>query len=201
MPEPKPRVYCSGPLFNDPERAEMEEIARALEAAGFATFLPHRDGLEFRPLLPVLIGRGLDLDRAQAAWDRAIFALDVYQVAAGCAAVVVNLNGRVPDEGAVTEAALAYAAGRVVVGYKADLRSLVAGRDNAMVAGLFGFRTRGSVAGAVEAVREEIARPRVAATPVADAAGPFGETVRLGERIWDALARDGDLDAVADLLA
>ena len=37
------RIYCAGPLFNRPEREEMAEIARALEAAGFGVFLPHRD--------------------------------------------------------------------------------------------------------------------------------------------------------------
>ncbi|OTP76147.1 Nucleoside 2-deoxyribosyltransferase [Caballeronia sordidicola] len=41
------RVYCAGPLFNARERAEMDSIASVLEQAGFSTFLPHRDGLEF----------------------------------------------------------------------------------------------------------------------------------------------------------
>lgn len=140
MGVPRPRIYCSGPLFNDSERAEMAQIATALESAGFDTFLPHRDGLEFRALLGDLMMAGLALEDAQAAWDRAIFALDAYQAVEGCDAVVVNLNGRVPDEGAVAEAAMAWARGRVVIGYKNDLRSLVMGRDNAMVAGLVGFR-------------------------------------------------------------
>lgn len=29
------RVYCSGPLFNEKEREEMQQIADALEKAGF----------------------------------------------------------------------------------------------------------------------------------------------------------------------
>ncbi|MCC6160348.1 MAG: nucleoside 2-deoxyribosyltransferase [Deltaproteobacteria bacterium] len=140
MTSARPRIYCSGPLFNDSERAEMAQIAAALEAEGFDTFLPHRDGLEFRALLADLMMAGLSIEDAQAAWDRAIFALDTYQAVEGCDAVVVNLNGRVPDEGAVAEAAMAWARGRLVVGYKNDVRSLVMGRDNAMVAGLVGFR-------------------------------------------------------------
>ena len=81
------------------------EISEALEKAGFETFLPHRNGLEFTPLAQVLEGMGVDHEEALRFWDHAIFALDVYQATRGCDAVIVNLNGRVPDEGAVVEAA------------------------------------------------------------------------------------------------
>ncbi len=39
-------VYCSGPLFSPEEVIAMGKIASVLEAAGFNTFLPHRDGVE-----------------------------------------------------------------------------------------------------------------------------------------------------------
>lgn len=48
------------------------------------------------------------------------------------------MNGRVPDEGAVSEAAMAFAVGHPVVIYKNDARSLVGGKDNPLVAGLSG---------------------------------------------------------------
>jgi len=54
--------------------------------------------------------------------------------------VVINLNGRVPDEGAVVEAALAWSRGKPVVAYKADIRQLVASGDNPLVTGLARFQ-------------------------------------------------------------
>jgi len=37
------RIYVAGPLFNAHERWYLEQIAAALESAGYQTFLPHRD--------------------------------------------------------------------------------------------------------------------------------------------------------------
>jgi hypothetical protein len=69
----------------------------------------------------------------------AIFWLDTFEVVLGCQGLVANLNGRVPDEGAVAEAAMAWTAGKAVVLYKSDSRSLVHGHDNPLVAGLGQF--------------------------------------------------------------
>jgi nucleoside 2-deoxyribosyltransferase len=134
------RIYCAGPLFNPSECAEMEMLAETLEQAGFKTFLPHRDGFLFGPIVADLVKSGYALDVAQWMVRRAIFALDVYQVLMGCDAIVVNLNGRVPDEGAVSEGAMAWTAGKAVVLFKDDARSEIDGFDNPLVAGLGGFR-------------------------------------------------------------
>ena len=126
------RIYCSGPLFCAEEVGGMTAIAHVLERAGHQTFLPHRDGLEPYVLrfahvaLPGLRGRV----------DRAIFALDVCELLERCDAVVCNLNGRVPDEGMVVEASLAFAIGKPVVLYKADARGPFGGADNAMLTAL-----------------------------------------------------------------
>ena len=120
------RVYCAGPRFNESERTEMAAIAQVLEKAGHTTFLPHRDGFEYAQLLPELTPI-CGSDTANAVLQQAIFALDV---------VVANLNGRVPDEGTVVEAALAWHARQPLVLYKADDRSLIAGSDNPMIVGL-----------------------------------------------------------------
>ena len=134
-----PRIYCAGPLFNDPERHEMQQIAEALERAGYETFLPHRDGLEFSQLLPALLDIGVAPDRADGVLQRAIFSLDVYQLLVGCQGVVVNLNGRVPDEGSVVEASLAWHAAKPLVLYKRDARTVLDGSDNPMLSGLGDF--------------------------------------------------------------
>lgn len=130
------RVYCSGPLFCAEEVGGMNAIAKVLEAAGHETFLPHRDGLEPYVMrfgdLPVPPGFGEIRKRI----DQAIFALDVYELTERCDAVVCNLNGRVPDEGMIVEAALAFAAGVPLVLYKDDARAPFGGHDNSMLTGL-----------------------------------------------------------------
>jgi nucleoside 2-deoxyribosyltransferase len=52
---------------------------------------------------------------------------------------VLNMNGRVPDEGAVAEAGIAFASGKPVVIYKNDARTIFKGRDNSMITGLTEF--------------------------------------------------------------
>jgi len=133
----KKLVYCAGPLFNRSEQDFMKRMAATLERGrGFETFLPQRDGLEFANLLPALKSRGMPAEEAKARLSRAVFALDVYMVVQGCSAVVANLNGRVPDEGTVVEAALAYSVGKPLVLYKDDSRSSLDGSDNPMLLGL-----------------------------------------------------------------
>jgi nucleoside 2-deoxyribosyltransferase len=133
------RIFCAGPLFNRAEQREMAEIAAALEGAGFAPFLPQRDGLVFAELFQELCRGGFTPREAGAVIQQAIFRLDVYQVIEGCDGILVNLNGRVPDEGAVAVAALAWMAGKTILLYKSDARSLLLGSDNPLVAGLGGF--------------------------------------------------------------
>ncbi len=139
------KVYCAGPLFNPTEREEMTAIAKALCEAGYAVYLPHRDGMEFRLVLDVLVQRQFDKPEAAAFLHAAIFALDVYQLAVECDAMVWNLNGRVPDEGAVAEAAMAWTLGKPLIAYKDDVRSLITGRDNPLLVGMVDFKTISSI--------------------------------------------------------
>lgn len=111
----------------------MTAIAQVLEDGGFGTFLPHRDGLEFYVMRHVNSATA-SLPTPKKTVSRMIFALDVYQIVERCDAFVLNMNGRVPDEGAVAETAIAYAAGKPVLIYKNDARTIFNGHDNAMVA-------------------------------------------------------------------
>ena len=133
------RIYCAGPLFNRFEQEEMAEIARTLEAAGFSVFLPHRDGFVFADVHREFVRGGYEVAEAARMIQQAIFWLDTYEVAAGCQGLALNMNGRVPDEGAVAEAAMAWMAGKAIVIYKADSRSLIQGNDNPLVLGLGSF--------------------------------------------------------------
>ncbi len=133
------RIYCGGPLFNRPEQEEMAEIARTLEGTGFSVFLPHRDGFVFTDVHREFLRGGYESGEASRMIQQAIFWLDVYEVLAGCQGLVLNMNGRVPDEGAVAETAMAWMAGKAIVLYKADNRSLIQGNDNPLVLGLGNF--------------------------------------------------------------
>ena len=127
------KIYCAGPLFNEPERIEMAAIADAMESAGHETFLPQRDGLEARELADYLGRSGVRTHHL------AIFSLDVYRLLEWSDAVVANLNGRVPDEGTVVECALAWHAGKPLVIHKKDDRvPPFEGYDNPMITGLAG---------------------------------------------------------------
>lgn len=136
---PVPRIYCAGPLFNRAEQEEMAEIARTLADAGFSVFLPHRDGFVFADVHREFLRGGYESTEAARMIQQAIFWLDTYEVVSGCQGLVLNMNGRVPDEGAVAEAAMAWVAGKAMVLYKADSRSLIQGSDNPLVLGLGNF--------------------------------------------------------------
>jgi hypothetical protein len=116
----------------------MERIADALRTQAFEPFLPHEE-VQFSQVHPLLLERGMSPAEAGQALHEAIFAVDVYFVILGCGSLVFNLNGRVPDEGAVAEATMAWMLGKPTVFYKADSRSLIEGRDNPILAGQTGF--------------------------------------------------------------
>lgn len=200
MERTTPRVYCAGPLFNAKEQEEMQELARALEDAGFATFLPQRDGLELARCRELLVSRGYSCEHANRVLSEAIFALDVYQVLEGCDAVVVNLNGRVPDEGAVSEAAMAWARGKVVVGYKADMRTTFAGQDNPLVVGLFQFRLCSDLKMVVTVVSDGMRR-RGLGQVAASRESEISSHLALGGALWAALQEGRDVERLIALVA
>jgi nucleoside 2-deoxyribosyltransferase len=132
----KNRIYCSGPLFCAEEVGGMNAIAKVLEDAGFQTFLPHRDGLEAYIMRFGNSSFPSTISVIRANIDYAIFSLDVYELIERSNAVVCNLNGRVPDEGMIVEASLAYAVGKPLVLFKDDVRAPFGGYDNSMLTSL-----------------------------------------------------------------
>ena len=181
------RVYCAGPLFNDAERCEMIRIAECLRRHGFETFLPHADGMEFSKVQPTLIDWGHAPEAVGRLLHEAIFALDIYHVAVGCGSLVLNLNGRVPDEGAVAEATIAWMLGKPIVIYKEDVRSMIAGRDNPLVVGQTGFEvtTRMDDLGpALEAKVAKLAQTMPEETPCPVS---LQRPLDLGGQLWQRL--------------
>ena len=165
----------------------MEAIAAALRASGFEPWVPHADGLEFAKVQPYLAEQGYDAAAAGKLLHEAIFALDVYHVVLGCGSLVLNVNGRVPDEGAVSEAAMAWTLGKPLVIYKADARSKVAGRDNPLVAGLTGFTAIDEIRAIGEALISRIAELDIDPEFEVRCSSQLQTAASAGERLWRRL--------------
>ena len=102
------RIYVAGPLFNTHERWYLEQIAAALEAAGYATFLPHRDA-------------GLVDGRDQADLRHELFQADLAGIAS-CTVIVALLTGADHDSGTCGELGIGYARGYPCFGISDDPR-------------------------------------------------------------------------------
>jgi len=178
-------VYCSGPLFCPEELGVMGSIARALEDAGVKTFLPQRDGVEAfvmnqvdAPLANAWIFKPI-----QTLVNKAVFALDIYQIIERCDGFVFNMNGRVPDEGGVVETAVAFACGKPLIIYCNDLRSLACGRSHPML-----MSAALAVVDDIRKIPEVLADCAAIHAPVSSGAAALPpqvrRTVAFGRRVW-----------------
>jgi nucleoside 2-deoxyribosyltransferase len=191
------RVYCAGPLFNPAEREEMAAIASALKDAGYSVFLPQEDGLKFAVLVPVLVNRGVSIDEATKILNLAIFSLDVFEIMR-CDGLLLNMNGRVPDEGAMVEAGIAWSHDKTVVIFKSDDRSLIHGTCNPLVMGLADFEFVSAYAEIPRAFGRRIAQNQPS-NPVL-ASSRFETANEKGEAISRYLASRRSLGDITKLL-
>ncbi|MEN6474641.1 MAG: nucleoside 2-deoxyribosyltransferase [Syntrophaceae bacterium] len=199
----RPRiVYCSGPLFCPEELGVMRSIAQTLEDAGYQTFLPQRDGVEAfvmnqvdAPLANAWIFKPL-----QILVNKAVFALDIYQIVERCDGFVFNMNGRVPDEGGVVETAVAFACGKPLVIYCNDGRSLACGRPHPMI-----MAVAQAVVDDIRQLPGALKGCEAVQTPArTDPAGfppQVRRTVAFGRRVWKLLRLIRWLAPQNDLLA
>jgi nucleoside 2-deoxyribosyltransferase len=193
-------VYIAGPMFSDADIYWQGKLESALKKAGYATYNPHKDGLEISTVMSH-VNKGLALPQSEVLdvvtfAHRLVFALDVYQLIERCGAVVFNLDGRVPDEGAVSESAIAFAADKPVVAYKTTPISELGGWDNPLVQGLasqWGYVS--DVAKVPAAVAKAvIAMGKVKGAPAS--AGPrLTAVAELGAAVWQSV---GTLQATAN---
>lgn len=198
MPASRPTIYCAGPLFNQAERNEMTLIADLLTNRGYGVYLPHRDGMEFRLVHEELTERGWAAPVAGAFLHAAIFALDIFQLVSECDAVVWNLNGRVPDEGAVSEAAIAWALGKPILAYKEDVRSMITGRDNPLLVGLVEFETMSELDQIPDRLEELLERRISTPSELTNLPPAVQKAVGQGSLLWTAMQ---DESAVGDNMA
>lgn len=183
-------VYLAGPLFNARERLEMEQIASVLEAEGFQTFLPHRDGFLLAYIQPFIVENfGISSEMAAAMTARAVDALDVYQVIVANGSLVVNLNGRVPDEGAVIENTMAWILGKPAVAYRDDFRVLTMSIQNPLVSGRTDFVQVREIAKIPSALKTQIELMQHASESSFNPTPRVSERISEGKALWDLLKK------------
>lgn len=117
------KLYFASPLFCEAERGFNERLVEHLER-WCDVFLPQRDG----GLISDFVSAGMTSEDAyQRVFDRDIAAIRA------CDGVVINLDGRVVDEGAAFELGFAHALGKVCVGFSTDVRVLLTWGLNPMI--------------------------------------------------------------------
>jgi hypothetical protein len=132
-------VYMSGPMFSAADLCQQYALAKELEnnSPPFATYLPPRDGIEVGKVMGMVNNANSPEVAPVLLFVRQIvFCMDMYQVLARCQSLVLNMDGRVPDEGSVSETSAAFTAGVPIVIYKTTPISMLGGQDNPMVSGL-----------------------------------------------------------------
>jgi nucleoside 2-deoxyribosyltransferase len=197
MDEHPYRIYCAGPLFNPKEREEMAAIASVLEKAGYSVFLPQKDGLKFAELLPTLTKKNIPVEDGVVMLNMAIFSLDVFEVV-NSDGLILNMNGRVPDEGAMVESGIAWSHNKTVLIFKNDDRSLILGNCNPLVMGLSDFK----FVDKYEDIPVEFERRLNETRKVVTSAFPLNceTTKKNGQKISDYLIRKRTNDEITELL-
>ena len=182
-------VYCAGPMFSHAEKRQQHSIAEALEQAGHEAYLPQRDGIEVARVMAMARDSGYvprPDDPLADLLPKMVFALDIYQLLSRCRSVVFTMDGRVPDEGAVAETAVAFVVGRPIVVYKSTPLTLIESTDNPLVKGLSTtWSYVHEVRDIVPALDRAAAAPPGAYEPPVHLAG----VLRLGELVWEHLVR------------
>lgn len=181
----------------------MLHLAEVLAAAGFEPFVPHADGMEFAQVRPYLVSQGFPPTQVGQLLHEAVFALDVYQVAAGCGSLVFNMNGRVPDEGGVAELTLAWTLGKPVVLYKEDARSAISARDNPLIVGQCDFTTLADLEQVPAALAQKILEEAPAPEHRVFLPPRLAMAVEAGRQLWsrlEALGAERPSDAVAQIV-
>jgi len=182
-------VYLSGPMFSAADLWQQAAIAAAVESAGYATYLPQRDGIEVGNVMAMVNNVNDPAVAGLMQFVREIvFSMDVYQLLSRCQSVVFNMDGRVPDDGSVVEAAAAFASGRPIVIWKTTPITMLGGTDNPMVSGLaMNWQTVNELTALPAAIAAAVAATSAAGGDAFTPAPHVQAVIDLGEQVWNAM--------------
>ena len=186
-------VYLAGPMFSAADVWQQDRIDGFLKKAGYVTYNPHVDGIEVATVMN-RVNKGLALPPAQVLEvvtfvHKLVFALDVYQLVERCQSAVFCMDGRVPDDGSVSESAIAFGADKPIVVYKTTPIAMLAGWDNPLVQGLSTQWTYVNDAAKIPAAlgKAVTATARLKGLP-AQSGARLQAVVDLGQEIWGSIA-------------
>jgi len=129
------RLYLAGPLFCEAEQEYNRRLKERLSGHGFEVLLPQELDQEIPTVAP---GDRETVNKvSKRIFDSDLALLD------SCDALVLNMDGRVPDEGACVELGYAYAKGMPCFGIKTDVRTAEQSMDNMMITGALDGRIAG----------------------------------------------------------
>ena len=182
-------VYLSGPMFSVADQWQQAGIATALENVGIQTYLPQRDGIEVGSLMARINQESLPAVEALMQFVlQIVFSMDEFQLLSRCKALVLNMDGRVPDEGSVSETAAAFAAGQPIVIYKTTPISMLGGLDNPMISGLaMNWAKVNDVAAIPNAVISAVQAMGNLGGPTVQFGKQVQAVLALGAAVWDAI--------------
>lgn len=121
------RIYLAGPLFCVSETERNRELGELLRSEGFEVFLPQE-------IDSGITDNDLKDSKSKIALSMRIFRKDIGEIDRSDI-LLMNLDGRVPDEGACVELGYAYSKGKCCIGIKTDIRTAEYGMDNMMITG------------------------------------------------------------------
>lgn len=120
------KIYIAAPLFSPAERKFNEELCSAIQSA-CSVYLPQRDG--------ALVEDAVRENRESAeVVCRRVYSEDIGEIRKSDVILAV-LDGRALDEGVCIEMGYAKALGKIIVGYKSDVRTALPWGHNPIVSG------------------------------------------------------------------
>jgi len=114
-------VYNAAPLFKASDAMFNTCLVKALEFRKYTVFSPQRDGFLFTDLIKALAGKVAPEEQITAARD-IIYVDDMDKVLTKSDAIVANLDEEL-DSGVIVETCYARMAGKLVVGFRTDVRT------------------------------------------------------------------------------
>lgn len=120
------RAYFAGPLFSTGELEYNRLCQKEFERHGIELVLPQDNDLDIDEDM-MLSDKAYAEDTARRVADADLRLLD------SCDALIINLDGRVPDEGACFELGYAYGRRMGCYGLQTDVRRAEYGINNMMI--------------------------------------------------------------------